>query len=67
MDAAKDGQMERQFLSLFDSLAFRNAPVAIFDDIRLWNMLDIWRGVRRPKLDLTSFGHWSGTGLVDYA
>ncbi len=67
MDAAKDGQMERQFLSLFDSLAFRNSPVAIFDDIRLWNMLDIWRGVRRPKLDLTSFGHWSGTGLVDYA
>lgn len=67
MDAAKDGQMERQFLSLFDSLAFENAPIAVFDDIRVWNMLDIWRGIRRPKLDLTSFGHWSGTGLVDYS
>ncbi len=38
----------------------------MFDDIRVWNMLEIWRGIRRPKLDLTSFGHWSGTGLVDY-
>jgi len=20
----------------------------------------------KPKLDMTSFGHWSGTGLVDW-
>ncbi|MBI5104297.1 MAG: methyltransferase [Solirubrobacterales bacterium] len=66
-DAAKDGQQERDFLALFERLEFRHAPVVVFDDIRLWNMLDIWRGIRRPKLDLTSFGHWSGTGLVDYA
>jgi predicted O-methyltransferase YrrM len=67
MDAAKDGQMERSFIALFESLRFEGTPVALYDDIRLWNMLDIWRGIRRPKLDLTSFGHWSGTGLVDYA
>lgn len=67
VDAAKDGRMERRFLELFDGLAFVNRPVAVFDDIRLWTMLDIWRGIRRPKLDLTSFGHWSGTGLVDYS
>lgn len=67
VDAAKDGRMERQFLTLFDGLAFASRPVAVFDDIRLWTMLDIWRGIRRPKLDLTSFGHWSGTGLVDYS
>jgi hypothetical protein len=67
MDAAKDGVMERAFLSLFDSLRFKGTPVALFDDVRLWNMLDIWRGITRPKLDVTSFGHWSGTGLVDYA
>ena len=22
--------------------------------------------IARPKLDLTSFGHWSGTGLVEW-
>jgi hypothetical protein len=27
-------------------------------------MLGVWRGIARPKLDLTSFGHGSGTGLV---
>jgi predicted O-methyltransferase YrrM len=66
-DAAKDGVMERRFLRLFDAMTFKNAPVVLFDDIRLWNMLEIWRSIKRPKLDLTSFGHWSGTGLVDYS
>lgn len=45
---------------------YANRLADLFDDIRVWNMLAIWRGIRRPKLDLTSFGHWSGTGLVDY-
>ena len=36
----------------------------LLDDIRLWKMLKIWREISMPKLDLTSFGHWSGTGIV---
>jgi predicted O-methyltransferase YrrM len=67
VDAAKDGKQEQRFLDLFDTIEFRNAPIVVFDDIRQWRMLRTWREVRRPKLDLTSFGHWSGTGLVDYA
>jgi predicted O-methyltransferase YrrM len=66
VDAAKDGRQERVFLQRFDEVGFLNAPLIVFDDIRLYNMLQIWRDIRRPKLDLTSFGHWSGTGLVDY-
>ncbi len=66
-DAAKDGHQERIFLRRFEEAEFTNAPLVIFDDIRLQNMLQIWRDIRRPKLDLTSFGHWSGTGLVDYS
>ena len=42
-------------------------PIVMLDDIRLWRMLSFWQDIPRPKLDLTSFGHWSGTGLVDYA
>jgi hypothetical protein len=30
------------------------------------NMIELWRNVQKPKLDLTSFGHWSGTGLIDW-
>jgi hypothetical protein len=28
-------------------------------------MVNLWRRIDSPKIDLTSFGHWSGTGLVD--
>ncbi|MDQ4041371.1 MAG: class I SAM-dependent methyltransferase, partial [Actinomycetota bacterium] len=66
VDAAKDGQQERVFLDLLARTAERG-PIAVFDDIRQWKMLAIWREVQQPKLDLTSFGHWSGTGLVDFS
>ena len=66
VDAAKDGRMEQVLLDHFETLGFRSAPLIVFDDIRLWNMRNIWNGVSRPKLDLTSFGHWSGTGLIDW-
>jgi predicted O-methyltransferase YrrM len=66
VDAAKDGEMETRLLRNLDSLAFAHCPLVVFDDIRLWNMLAIWRSIPRPKLDLTSYGHWTGTGLVDW-
>ena len=66
VDAAKDGVMEQRFIDNLKPLTYRTQPIVMFDDIRVWNMLDIWRRVDRPKLDLTSFGHWSGTGLIDW-
>jgi len=64
IDAGKDGAMEARFLDNFAAIGLPKEPLLIFDDIRLWNMLEIWRSIQMPKLDLTSFGHWSGTGLV---
>jgi predicted O-methyltransferase YrrM len=66
IDAAKDGAMEGRLLHLLESVEFTGAPILVFDDIRVWNMLAFWRAVSRPKLDITSFGHWAGTGLVDW-
>ncbi len=66
IDAAKDGQMEQRLLDLLKTVSFRVKPLVMFDDIRLWNMLKIWRNITFPKLDLTSFGHYTGTGLVDW-
>jgi predicted O-methyltransferase YrrM len=66
LDAAKDGEQERRFLELFDGMRFSAGPILVLDDIRVWTMLEIWRNVSRPKLDVTSIGHWSGTGLIDY-
>ncbi len=67
VDAAKDGHQERRFLQLLGQIPYRQPPIVVFDDIRQWRMLAIWREIVRPKLDLTSFGHWSGTGLVDFS
>jgi predicted O-methyltransferase YrrM len=66
LDALKDGKQEYLFLDNFSRLQFKKGCLFIFDDIRLWNMLDIWYNIDKPKLDMTSFGHWSGTGLVEW-
>ena len=66
MDAAKDGSQEQRFIDNLKTIKFNNPPIVLFDDIRLWNMLKIWREITMPKLDITSFGHWSGTGIVDW-
>ncbi len=62
-DGPKDGVFEPTFLARL--ARERQKPgLLIFDDIRLLNMVELWRTLDRPKLDLTSFGHWTGTGLV---
>jgi predicted O-methyltransferase YrrM len=66
VDGPKDGFTEPAFLDLLATVPFRRSPIIVFDDIRLMNMVFIWRSIQRPKLDMTSFGHWSGTGLVDW-
>ena len=66
IDAAKDGVMENRFIDNFGKVGLKRGALVVFDDIRLWNMLKIWRDIRMPKLDLTSFGHWSGTGLAEW-
>ena len=66
LDAPKDGTFEYKFLNLLSSvkLAQKNR-LLIIDDIKFLNMLSLWRSIKSPKIDATSFGHWSGTGIVD--
>jgi len=65
VDAPKDGKFEYAFAQLLTQLTPREKRVIVFDDIRFTNMMLLWRGVKSPKLDISSFGHWSGTGIVD--
>jgi O-methyltransferase len=67
IDAEKDGATEQRLIDNFGTVGFSSTPLFMFDDIRLWNMAKPWKNIRRPKLDLTSFGHWSGTGLVEWS
>jgi predicted O-methyltransferase YrrM len=66
LDGPKDGIFEPKLLREFEAAPFRYRVLLVFDDIRFWNMLALWHSIARPKLDLRSFGHWSGTGLVEW-
>lgn len=66
IDGPKDGVTEQRFIEALSGVKFRKDPIVLFDDTRVINMVDIWRRLDRPKLDITSFGHWSGSGLVDW-
>ncbi|HWA34030.1 MAG TPA: hypothetical protein VG737_07870 [Cyclobacteriaceae bacterium] len=57
---------EKKFLENFAALEFKGNPIFILNDIRLDNMLNLWHDLQRPKLEVTTFGHWSGNGLVDW-
>lgn len=65
IDAPKDGVFEYHFLKYLTLLEPQVNKILILDDIRFVNMIDLWTSITSPKLDITSFGHWSGTGIVD--
>jgi len=63
LDGPKDGRFEPAFLRRYLPVLSGRATMVI-DDIRFVNMIQLWRDLPLPKLDVTSFGHWTGTGLV---
>jgi len=64
VDGPKNGVFERVFgTQLYEAIRGSGA-VVIWDDIRLLAMVDVWRRFTVHKLDATSFGHWSGTGIT---
>lgn len=66
IDGPKNVTFEEIFLRRLSQIKFPKNPIVILDDIRVWNMLKIWHEISRPKLDMTSFGHFSGTGIIDW-
>lgn len=65
-DGPKDGKFEWVLASHLNAVLTEKSTYVVFDDIRDLNMLKFWRELPWPKLDLTSFGHWTGTGLVHW-
>lgn len=64
IDGPKDGVFEQEFLRRLLDLRPDHRQLLVLDDTRLMTMVALWREMPAPKLDLTSFGHWSGTGLL---
>lgn len=66
MDGPHDGPTEYKMWENLKQVPFANSPLFVFDDIKMHTMLKFWRDLPLPKLDITSFGHWSGTGLAEW-
>lgn len=65
LDGPKNDLFEYAFARNLSLLENHKKRLLVVDDIHFVNMIDLWQSVRSPKLDLTSFGHFSGTGLID--
>lgn len=66
VDGLKDGFTGAALLERLSSVPFRRPPIVMLDGIRMANMQTVWRNLERPKFDLISYGHWTGSGLVDW-
>jgi len=64
VDGPKDRRFEPRFTRLLTVAFGGSGKIVLFDDIRVANMVRFWATLGAEKLDLTSLGHWSGTGLV---
>ncbi len=53
---------EYSFLPCLFALPPTQPQLVILDDVKVLPMLNLWRSVPLPKLDIASFGHWSGPG-----
>jgi hypothetical protein len=63
LDTAHDGSFEQEFYNYLNDINYKG--LFFLDDIHLNEpMKNFWSGIERKKYDLTSVGHWSGSGLV---
>ncbi|MDA9802742.1 class I SAM-dependent methyltransferase [bacterium] len=64
VDGPKDGMFEPAVVPrILDEM--KPGSLMILDDIRFAGMHSLWKdGINYPRIDLGSFGHFSGTGIV---
>lgn len=63
LDVDHDGLYENIFYGYLKSINWKG--ILILDDIHLNQpMKEFWNKISEEKYDITSIGHWSGTGLV---
>ena len=67
MDAPKDGRFEQAFVATALEQLRDRRRIVVFDDIRLLPMVELWRTLPFSRVDATSLGHWSGTGILETA
>lgn len=66
LDGPKDGKTEPKLVENLSTVKFQKTPIVVFDDIHNFKMLGLWQQLPYPKFDMTSLGHWTGTGIVEW-
>lgn len=66
IDGPKDGITEPAIITALSALKASRRPLVILDDVRFLNMIELWQQLKKPRIDLTTFGHWTGTGVVQW-
>jgi hypothetical protein len=63
LDTLHNGDFEKEFMELLIKNNYDG--IVICDDIHLNDaMINFWNWIPLKKIDITQFGHWSGTGIV---
>lgn len=61
-----DGKQEIKYLQKLRDISFKG--IVIMDDIALnREMWEMWNNIPERKKNITSYGHWSGTGIVYFS
>lgn len=63
LDGPKDGSFEPLLIPKIIN-EMKIGSVLVIDDIRFLNMCQAWNAIEQPKFDITSFAHFSGTGVI---
>jgi predicted O-methyltransferase YrrM len=64
LDGPKFGGFEQKVLRKILDLDFHKDTIIVMDDIHMKKMKILWYELDYPRLDLTLFGHISGTGVI---
>ena len=65
LDTDHDGAFEKELYSFLKHNGYKG--ILLLDDIHLnLAMKDFWNSIEEPKWDITSYGHFSGTGFVSF-
>ena len=64
IDGPKDGSFEFRFIELLLQHLSGSGTLLVLDDIKLPRMVAFWRWLPLAKCDVSSLGHYTGTGVA---
>ena len=65
LDGPKNIKFEKRLFELFTKVNFKENTFLIIDDIRTKNLIGLYSRITSAKIDVSGFGHFTGTGIVD--